>query len=80
MNARIYRTDVIALKKILIDLRLEKISDLSKASNINRNTLSKILREEIQPSADVMDKLVHTLKLTPEHAGSIFFASPLRIA
>lgn len=53
------------------------ISKLSKASGINRNTLSKILNEEKQPTYPVMCKLVKVLGLYGEEAKAIFFTKEL---
>ena len=77
--ARIYKTDIITLKKIMVEKGLDKINELSDASGVDRNTLSKIIRGEAQPSSTVMDKLIKTLELEPEVAGRIFFAEILRI-
>lgn len=76
--ARIYRTDVIRLKKLMVDKGLEKIVDLSDASGVDRNTLSKVISGEIQPSSAVMDKLVAALEMEPKIAGEIFFTHNLR--
>lgn len=76
--ACIYKTDVIELKKAMIEVGLDKLIDLSEASNVDRNTLSKVISGEAQPSSNVMDKLVFALKLSPERAGRIFFAMNLR--
>lgn len=73
-------TDVIALKKIMVEQDLEKISKLSQIAGISRSTLGNILSGKTQPSADVMHKLVATLKIPPEKAGEIFFNHDLRIA
>lgn len=77
--ARIYTTDVIELKKAMVEAGLDKIVDLSNASGVDRNTLSKVISGEIQPSSNTMDKLVSALKLPPEKAGRIFFKPNLRI-
>lgn len=74
---KIYRTDIIALKKIMIDQGVEKIIDLSNISGIDRNTLSKVMSGDIQPSSNVMDKLVNSLRIPPEMAGRIFFTHNL---
>ena len=68
-----YRVDTDTLKKIMIDKKIKNITDFSKKSNISRNTLSKVLKGEVRPSLDVMDKITDTLDLPPELAGSIFF-------
>lgn len=70
--AGIYKTDVIELKKAMVEAGLDKLIELSEASTIDRNTLSKVVNGEVQPSSNVMDKLVFSLKLTPERAGNIF--------
>ncbi len=74
------KTNVIALRKIMIDKGFKTISSLSDEANINRNTLGKVLNGECQPSADVMNKLIYTLGIEPEDAGEIFFGNNLPIA
>lgn len=71
--SRIYTTDSISLKKIMVDRRLDKISDLSAETGVDRNTLAKVVNGKIQPSAPVMDKLVFALKIDARDAGKIFF-------
>lgn len=68
-----YEVDVIALKKIMVEKKLDKIIDLAKASSVDRNTLSKILNKEMKPSTVVIEKLMTALQITPEDAGIIFF-------
>lgn len=80
MNNIRFSTDVIALKKIAVDRHLDRISDLSKASGVNRNTLGMILNGKAQPSSDVMYKLISALQIPPEEAGCIFFSSNLHTA
>ncbi len=75
-----YKTDVIALKKKMIDRNIPTIVSLSEATGINRNTLSGVMRGKVQPSAEVMRKLVAVLDIPPEEAGKIFFSPNLRIA
>lgn len=74
---RNYITDVIALKKLMVDKRLDKISDLADASGVDRNTVSRIVKGEIQPSSIVMDKIAMALDMEPRQAGEIFFATNL---
>ena len=74
----IYKTDIVELKKSMVDAGLDKIINLSNASGIDRNTLSKIINGDAQPSSNVMDKLVLALELSPERAGQIFFNPHLR--
>ena len=54
--------------------------ELSAETGVSRITLGKILRGEVQPSSDVMYKLVEGLNLSPEKAGKIFFAENLLVA
>lgn len=77
--ARNYKTDTIELKKIMVEMGLDKIIDLSKASGVDRNTLAKVVSGEAQPSSLVMDRLVDALKMSPEKAGKIFFTPNLHI-
>jgi len=56
------------------------ISSLAYASKISRNTLGKVLEGAAQPSADIMYKLTIALKMTPEQAGTVFFARNFRSA
>jgi len=73
-----YRVDVVELKKIMVEQGLDKLVDLSNASGIDRNTLSKIINSEAKPSTTVIEKLMVTLKIPSEKAGAIFFAKDLR--
>lgn len=66
-------TDVSALRKLMIDRGYKTIGELAKDSDISRNTLGKLLGGQIQPSADIMSKLVNILSISPQEAGSIFF-------
>lgn len=75
-----FRTDTVALKKLMIDNGFDRITDLAKASKIDRTTLGKVLSGKIQPTTDVMYKLVATLCISPNQAGSIFFKADLRTA
>ena len=72
------KTDVIELKKAIIEKGFKTNKSLAEASGINRNTIGQLLNGEIQPSYDVMVKLVATLELSEHNAGRIFFAPDLR--
>ena len=80
MEARNIKTDTIELKKLMVEKGFETINSLSTASGVSRNTLGKVLNGKIQPSADVMYKLVETLEIPAPKAGTIFFAYILRTA
>lgn len=73
-----YRVDTVALKKKMVEQGLEKITDLSKASSIDRNTLSKVLSGSVKPSTTVIEKLMATLNIQSDMAGEIFFNQNLR--
>jgi transcriptional regulator with XRE-family HTH domain len=75
-----YRTDVLELKKIMLEKNFEKIGSLAEATGIGRDTLSKVLKGKIQPTAETMRRLVATLEIPPEKAGRIFFSQTLRTA
>ena len=72
------KTNIIALKQAMVAKNLEKVTDLSEASGISRNTLSSILNGKSQPSSNTMYALVNVLELTPDSAGVIFFGNDLR--
>lgn len=76
--ASIYKANVIEIKKLMVEKGINTIIELSDKTGVNRNTLSQVLSGEIQPSSDVMDKLVVTLDINPETAGKIFFSCTLR--
>lgn len=73
-----YKVDIIELKKIMVEQNLDKIIDLSAASTVDRNTLSKVLNEDAKPSTTVIEKLMSALHIPPERAGAIFFSLDLR--
>lgn len=62
----------------MVECDIDTITELAEVSGVDRNTLSKILNEDAQPSAKVMFKLCHALHMAPEVAGKIFFAPHLR--
>lgn len=72
-----YRVDTIALKKRMVEQGLERITDLSKASSVDRNTLSKVLNGNVKPSTTVIEKLMVALNISPDLAGKIFFDQKL---
>ena len=74
-----YRVNTIELQKAMVEAGLMKLKDLSTASGIDRNTLSKVIRGKIFPSSNVMYSLASVLKLSEEKAGMIFFNKNLLI-
>ncbi len=70
-------TDTIELRKLMVEKGYLTISKLSKDSGIDRNTLSKILKEKKQPSSTVMYRLSDVLQMTDTQAGEIFFSEKL---
>lgn len=73
-----YKVDVMELKKIMVEQKLDKIVDLADASTVDRNTLSKVISGDIKPSTTVIEKLMSALHIEPERAGAIFFSQNLR--
>ena len=73
-----FTTDTVALKKLMVENNIKTTKELSERSGVNRNTLSKVLDGKIQPSTDVMQKLIICLNIEPKAAGSIFFVFNLR--
>lgn len=72
-------TDTVAIRKIMIEKGFNTINSLAIEADIDRTTLGKVLNGKIQPSSDVMLKLVETLDISASDAGKIFFAIDLRI-
>lgn len=70
--------DTVELKKTLAEKGVDTISILSEKTQINRNTLGRVLKGKEQPSSNTMYKLVSALELDPETAGRIFFKTYLR--
>ena len=66
-------TDTIALKKLMVEKGLDRITDLANASGVSRTTLSNVLRGKSQPSAGVMEKLIATLHIPLAQTSDIFF-------
>jgi transcriptional regulator with XRE-family HTH domain len=76
--ASVYKTDIKAIKKLMIEKDISTIAELSEKIGVSRNTVSKVLNGSVQPSAEIMDKLVSALDIKPEVAGTIFFSQNLR--
>lgn len=75
---RRYTTNIIELKKRMIECNINTIKELSKVSGVNRTTLGKILKGTIQPTTYVIDKLMTALDISQNEAGPIFFSTNLR--
>ena len=55
----------------------KSVTDLEKASGVNRNTLAGVLNGKVLPSSDVMDRIITGINIPVEEAGGIFFAEKL---
>ena len=64
----------------MVENDIKTTKELSEKSGVNRNTLAKIINGKIQPTSDVMEKLILTLNINPNNAGEIFFTRNLRTA
>lgn len=80
MEIRKRITDTAAIKKIMVEKGFKTIKSLADESGVDRITLGRVLDGKIQPSSDVMLKLVETLDISDTEAGKIFFAYSLRSA
>lgn len=49
------------------------IQDLEKKSGVNRITLAGVVNNRIQPSADVIDRIMIGLNIPTTEIGNIFF-------
>lgn len=74
----LFFVDVISLRKLMIDKGINTIKELSDKSDVDRNTLSKILKGETAPSAVAMDGIAEALEMDSKTVGEIFFATNLR--
>lgn len=72
-----YEVNVTELRVAMAEAGITTIDGLSKASGVNRNTLSDVLSKKIYPSSAVMSKIAAALDLDGHRAGSIFFARKL---
>lgn len=72
-----FTTNVVEIKKLMVECGFDTVCQLSKESGVNRNTLALILNGSVQPSSTTMYKLAQTLNMNPETAGRIFFAKKL---
>lgn len=75
-----YKTDVVALQKLMIERGFKTNSALAEAAGADRNTIGKVLNGAAQPSAELMDKLAMALQMDSATAGAVFFAPDLRNA
>ena len=78
METKARKTDTTALLKVMVEKGFRTNTSLAVKAGVNRNTLGQVLNGQIQPSYDVMCKLVTTLELSEIEAGRIFFAHDLR--
>ena len=72
-----YTVDAIKLRRAMLDAGFTTISDLSSASNVNRNTIGGILDGNIRPSSGVIEKIANALSLDGKDVGTIFFSQKL---
>lgn len=79
MNNRKYKINKNELLKIMIDKGYKRISDLSRATGINRCTLYKMMNKDSYPSIPIIFRLISFLEIPSERAGEIFFNSDLHI-
>ena len=73
-----YTTDIIALKKLMIEKGISTNSALAEAAQTDRTTVGKVLNGKIKPSAELMGKLASALDMDSATAGAIFFKPDLR--
>lgn len=75
-----YKTDVVALRKLMIERGFTTNISLAQAAGTDRNTIGKVLNGTVRPSAELMDKLAMALQMDSATAGAIFFTQDLRNA
>ena len=72
-----YEVDTKELKIAMVEAGIKNITELSKASGVNRNTTAEVISGEIYPSSMVMARFVAALGIGAERAGRIFFKQKL---
>lgn len=68
-----YIVDTKELRKAMIEKDMLKIDDLSKATGVNRNTISEVVNGKIYPSSTVMGKIGTALDFSEKDMGKVFF-------
>lgn len=76
---RHFKTDIKTIRILMVKKDFDTIGKFAEASGVDRNTVSKILNGEIQPSSLAMDRIVSCLEIKPEVAGMIFFGQKLAL-
>ncbi len=74
----LYACNTVELKKALAEKGIDTISMLSAKTQVNRNTLGRILKGKEQPSSTVIYKIASVLSLNADGVGRIFFDNNLR--
>ena len=72
-----YEVNVTELRIAMAEAGINTIDELSRASGVNRNTISDVLNKKSFPSSSVMSRIASALKLEGSRAGTIFFAPKL---
>lgn len=75
-----YRVDTIELQKIMIEKGFDTIGKLAEAADLDRNTVSEVVKGKKRPSTAVIEKLMKALEMSNSIAGPIFFAPNLHNA
>lgn len=73
MTERNFNVDVIAMNDVARHSGDETNIAISKRLNINRNTVSNVMKGKEKPSSTFMFAFVAAYSLEPEVAGKIFF-------
>ena len=66
---------MIELKKIMVERGVGTIKELSELTGVNRNTISGVVKGKIQPSAEVMLRIIDALGIPASQAGEFFSPS-----
>lgn len=67
-----YRVDTIELQKIMIEKGFDTIGKLAEAADLDRNTVSEVVKGKKRPSTAVIEKLMKALEMSNSIAGPIF--------
>jgi transcriptional regulator with XRE-family HTH domain len=76
-NQRMRNIDSKAFRKAMIDADFENLVQLEEGTQVNKITLSNIIKGDQKPSYDTIAKLADAFHLTYEEIGRIFFTNDL---
>lgn len=69
-----YMVDVKGLRSAMALANIKSKTELAEKSNVNRNTIGRLLDGKSLPTLSVLYRIAGALDLSPDEAGRIFIA------